>query len=107
MFSNSQADYLVKLSKRLERGGIILDNYTINQQFPFQHEFNLISPDDPEYVFLYEVNQSAKNQFKMTLYFMENDAKIGLLRIDFNGQHENPQNISENVPSYLTPFAGK
>jgi len=30
-----------------------------------------------------------------------------LLRIDFNGRHENPEEVIENLPEDLIPFAGK
>ncbi|MDR2085307.1 MAG: hypothetical protein LBP67_09980 [Bacteroidales bacterium] len=37
---------------------------------------------------------------------MDNETKIGLLRIDFNGQHQNPEEISDRLPEDLHPFVG-
>lgn len=38
---------------------------------------------------------------------MDGDTRIGLLRVDYKGQHENPQTLKENVPEILHPFVGK
>jgi uncharacterized sporulation protein YeaH/YhbH (DUF444 family) len=38
---------------------------------------------------------------------MDNDTKTGLLRVDFNGRHENPEEVIENLPEDLLPLAGK
>ncbi len=37
---------------------------------------------------------------------MDDDTKIGILRVDFNGQHENPHTINDNVPDFLKPYVG-
>lgn len=38
---------------------------------------------------------------------MNEDTRIGLLRVDFSGQHENPHNANDKVPAAFHPFAGK
>ena len=74
---------------------------------PFKETFILASPENTRYVFFYEVDQSAKNVFKLSLHLMNNETKIGLLRIDFNGGHQNPSEITDNLPEELHQFAGK
>lgn len=106
-FTFEQAQYLLQLPKKVEMNGTLQDSITFTQPFPFQERYTLISPDDTEFTFLYEVNQSSKNQFKLTLFLMDEDTRIGLLRVDFSGQHENPHTIKENVPLAFRPFIGK
>jgi hypothetical protein len=67
----------------------------------------LISPDEADYIFIYDISQSKKNQFKLTLYLLDDETKIGLLRVDYSGQHKNPETITEKVPVEFHPFAGK
>lgn len=107
MFTSEQSQYLLALPKKVERDGMLQDTITFNQPFPFQERYTLISAEDTDFTFLYEITQSKKNQFKLSLYLMDEDTRIGLLRVDFSGQHENPHTIKENVPLAFHPFAGK
>lgn len=107
MFSTEQAQYLLQLPKKVEWAEKLQNNIDFHQSFPFQEKYSLVSPEDPEYTFLYEINQSKKNQYKLTLYTMDADTRIGLLRVDYKGQHENPQSLNEYVPEILHPFVGK
>jgi len=106
MFSNNDANYLLSLDKKVFHNDTLTDKLCLTQSFPFQHKFELIAPSDSDYTFLYDINQSAKNQFKLTLYLLDSDTRIGLLRIDFNGQHKNPEMITDKVPEFLHAYAG-
>ncbi|MDR0972265.1 MAG: hypothetical protein LBM25_07770 [Bacteroidales bacterium] len=105
--TQQQINYLIALPKLLDKNGILNDTYTMIKQEPFQKRYTLKSPLNNRYTFLYNVDQSSKNYLKLTLHLMDNDTKIGLLRIDFNGQHQNPENINDDVPNDFRPFAGK
>ncbi|MEJ5245217.1 MAG: hypothetical protein WHV28_05845 [Bacteroidota bacterium] len=107
MFSAEQAQYLLGLPKKVEQNGKLADKLVFDQPFPFTFRYTLISPDDDEFVFLYDITQSSKNQFKLSLYILEDETKIGLLRVDYNGQHKNPEIITDKVPEIFHPFAGK
>lgn len=108
MFSIQQAKYLLQLPKKVEMNGILKDKIEFAEQpFPFTLKYILISPDDTDYVFMYDITQSRKNHFKLSLYLMENETKIGLIRVDYNGQHKNPETITPQVPETFHPFAGK
>lgn len=67
----------------------------------------LISPDDVDFVFIYDITQSKKNHFKLTLYLLEGETKIGLLRVDYNGQHINSEILTDKVPEVFHPYVGK
>ncbi|MFN4299870.1 MAG: DUF6978 family protein [Thermaurantimonas sp.] len=108
MFSIQQAQYLLELPKKVEMNGVLEDKIEIHQQpFPFTVRYTLISPDNTDFTFIYDITQSKKNHFKLTLYLLDDDTKIGLIRIDYNGQHKNPETITPKVPEIFHPFAGK
>jgi hypothetical protein len=107
MFTIEQAKYLLHLPKKVQVNGVLEDEIIFTQAFPFQERYTLISPYDTDFTFLYEINQSKKNQFKLTLYLMDEDTRIGLLRVDFSGQHVNPQVANDKVPAAFLPFRGK
>lgn len=107
MLNNSEVSYLLSMEKKVLDNNNFINTLGVSGKWPFQHKFTLSSPQNTDYLFLYDINQSTKNRFKITLYLMDSDSKIGLLRVDFNGQHKNPENINEHVPEFLIPYAGK
>ena len=104
---HGQAAYLLKLPKMVEIDGILEDTVAFDQQVPFQKRFSLKSPVDNSYQFLYEAAQSAKNTLKLSLHILDDDTKIGLLRVDFSGQHQNPEETNDALPEELRVFAGR
>ena len=107
MFTFDEAQNLLKLPKKVESNGKLLEKMNLDQSLPFQKRFALLASDEPDFFFLYDASQSKKNNFKLSLYIMENESKIGLLRVDFSGQHQNPEIITDNVPAVFHPYAGK
>lgn len=105
--TNEQAEYLLNLPKRVVENDILLDKLTIDQRFPFDARFELVSEKDDEFTFLWEIQQSKKNSIRLSFHHQENDSKTGLLRVDYNSGHKNPEAISENVPEKFHPFVGK
>lgn len=105
--TNEQAEYLVKLPKKIVINEELKDSITINQEFPFNKRFILISEKDPEFTFLWEFQQSKKNKIRVSLHYQDNESKIGLIRLDYNSGHINPMEISEFVPEKFHQYAGK
>jgi hypothetical protein len=105
--TKEQAEYLLKLPKKIVQKEELLSHLTIQQTFPFNERFELVSKNDDEFTFLWKIQQSAKNTFRISLHFQENDSKIGLLRIDFHGGHKNPEVINEFLPEKFHPYSGK
>lgn len=107
MFTYEEAIELVKLPKKVEIEGELRDNVTFDQPIPFIKKFILLSEANENVSFLYDIKQSKRFLLKLTLYLMDDETKIGLLRIDYNGQHTNPMIINDNVPSEFKEYLGK
>jgi hypothetical protein len=105
--TNEQAEYLLTLPKKVVENNTLLDELTIEQQYPFHDRFELVSERDDDFSFLWEIKQSKKNSIRISLHCQEDDSKIGLLRVDYNGGHTNPMEVTEFVPEKFRPYAGK
>jgi len=105
--TNETVDYLIGLNKKITQDGDVLDNVTIEQKFPMQIRFKLVSEDDDDFSFLWEINQSEKNALRISLHFQENDSNIGLFRVDYNSGHHNPENANDGLPDKFKPYIGK
>lgn len=105
--TNEQAEYLLKLPKKVVQNDMLLDKLTIDQKFPFDVRYELVSEKDDEFTFLWDIHQSKKNSIRISFHHQENDSKTGLLRVDYNSGHINPEVVTENVPEKFHPFVGK
>jgi 5-hydroxyisourate hydrolase-like protein (transthyretin family) len=105
--TNEQAEYLLKLPKKIVQKDMLLDKLIIDQKFPFDARFELVSEKDDEFTFLWEIHQSKKNCIRVSFHQQENDSKTGLLRVDYNSGHKNPEVATEHVPEKFHPFVGK
>lgn len=105
--TNEQAEYLLQLPKKVVNKEELLDKLSIDQKFPFNARYELISESDIEFTFLWEIKQSSKNKIKISLHHQENDSKTGIFRIDYNGSHTNPMTANEFVPEKYHSFVGK
>ncbi len=105
--TNEQAEYLLKLPKKIVENDKLLDKLIINQEFPFYARFDVLSGKDDEFTFLWEIKQSKKNSIRLNFHHQENDSKVGLLRVDYNGGHKNPETLSEFLPNKFYPYVGK
>ena len=107
IISNEQSEYLIRLKKKVFQNGGTLEQLTINQEFPMNLRFELISEEDDDFSFLWEITQSAKNDIRISLHFQEDESKIGLFRVDYNSGHRNPETASDKLPQRFLPFVGK
>lgn len=107
MITQEQADYLLTLSKHIIEGEEVLERKKYTPSFPINDRIYMISKEDDEFSFFLEINQSSKQKLKLTLHLQEEDASIGLLRVDFNGRHFNPEIANDKVPDIFKPFAGQ
>ncbi|MBN2683099.1 MAG: hypothetical protein JXR58_11365 [Bacteroidales bacterium] len=105
-FTNEEAKYLIELPKKVYQNDNLVDTETIAIESSFSMRYNLISEDEPDYQFLLDVKQGKKNNLKFDLHFQENESITWLLRVDYNGQHQNPEVANEFVPDFIRPYEG-
>lgn len=101
MLTNQEAEYLIRLDKRLSNPDQIIDlgNKT--------NILELISHEDSDYNFRLDITTNRKIILKTSVHHMESNSFIGLLRIDFKGVHHNPPEIFDTLPEFLKPYADK
>ncbi len=105
--TNDKANELLRLPKKIIFKGEIQEKINLENRFPLHCKFKLISEQDSDCNFLWEITQSTKNRIRINFHHQENDGKIGLVRVDYNSGHKNPEEINEFVPEHFKPFAGK
>lgn len=107
MITAKQAQDLLNLPKHIVEGEEYLDKKEYALKFPIKIRIYMASKTNDDFIFFLEIWQSSKQQIKITLHFQEEDSNIGLLRVDFNSRHKNPEIINTNVPDIFKPYAGK
>jgi hypothetical protein len=110
MITKTQADYLLNLPKHIieqvSRAEVkYLERLNYVPTLPIDERIYLASKQDDEFTFFLEITQSSKVDLKITLHLQEEDASIGLLRVDFNGRHHNPVIANEGIPELFRQFA--
>ena len=105
--TNEQTDYLIQLTKKIVQDDNVLDRITIEQEYPMNLRYELISEEDNEFSFLWEITQSSKNAVRISLHFQEDESKVGLFRVDYNSGHRNPEVTTDKLPEKFIPYIGK
>jgi len=110
MITKVQADYLLDLPKYViehEAKGenTFLERKSYVPSIPINDRLYLASKIDDEFTFFIDIYQTSKNLLKISLHFQEDDASIGLLRVDFNGRHRNPSIANESIPEIFKRYA--
>lgn len=100
------AQYLIDLDKYILKDGEKVDSFTIDIHYPVNLRLTLTAPDDLDQSLLIDIKESEKKSLKLTLHHQDNSTQNGLLRIDYNGRHRNPFEITDSVPERFKPFAG-
>lgn len=102
MITQDQAEYLLKLPKRIIKGEDIPIDLKIEKNL-----FELYSPDDDEWKFSVQIFSNKKIIFRISVHHLEENSKEGLLRVDFKAGHRNPETVNSFVPDFLKPYTGK
>lgn len=100
MFSNELVKKLISLPKEIV-GGTTTINLTDEKI-----RLSLNNEDEPEYDFLFEISSNKKITFKISLHNQEDNAKEGLIRIDYKGGHKNPESMNTFLPDFVKPYIG-
>lgn len=105
--TNEQAQLLIDIDKKITKENSLVDSICLQQEFPIDIRYRMIDTVDGNYEFLWRIKQSSKNAIKLSLHVQDEDSNIGLLRIDYNGPHQNPQIAREDLPIKFQPYVGK
>ena len=101
------AEYLIRLDKYVVQNGEILNTFFMDIQYPMSFRLILSAPDDLDQNLLVDIKESEKKSLKISLHHQDNSTQNGLLRVDFNGRHFNPVDITPTVPEIFRTFAGQ
>lgn len=101
MLTNEEAKYLLNLDK------VLVDPNQVIDLGLKKNRINLISHEDNDCKFWVEITSNTKIILKTSIHHLESTNFVGLLRVDFNGRHQNPFGINESVPLYLRQYEGK
>ena len=101
------AEYLIGLDKYVEQNGEMANTFLIDIHFPMRIRLTLSAPNDLDQNLLADIKESEKKSLKISLHHQDNSTQNGLLRIDYNGRHMNPVDLTPSVPDIFRPFAGQ
>lgn len=101
------AEYLIGLDKYIVYNGEMADTFFMDIHYPMSFRLTLSSPDDLDQTLLLDIKESEKKSLKISLHHQDNNTQNGLLRVDFNGRHLNPVDITPTVPEIFHRFAGQ
>jgi len=107
MITQAQAEYLLGLPKLLTENGAYLQKKSYSPSLPIRDRLFMASEQDTDFTFFLEITQSNKQHLRLSLHFQEDETSVGMLRVDFNSRHRNPEEINEFVPEAFKPFAGQ
>lgn len=106
MIAEHHARYLIDLPKKIAENEELLDYKLVTLEGPFVARIPLLCEKEEEFSFFIDIWQSAKSQIRFSLHLQEDSVNQGLLRVDFNGRHKNPETANANVPENFRPYTG-
>lgn len=66
----------------------------------------LVAEDDEDIAFMWQISQSPKNLIRLSLHCQDGD-NTGLIRVDYNSGHNNPEIAIDTLPEIFRPYIGK
>lgn len=104
---SEEAQFLVKHPKWVvDEQGKIIKKLEMEQQFPMRFRLHLVGSLDQKQEFLLDVKQSEKFSIKLNFQVMDG-SNWGLARLDYNSNHKNPDELSEEVPDIFFGHVGE
>lgn len=108
MITNQQAELLLSSPKHIVENDRKIETKKFDQPTLWDMRFLLIGEYESDvFEFLWEIWQSPKNTIKMSLHHQDNETKMGLFRVDYNSGHNNPHELTDNVPDKFHPYISK
>ena len=110
MLTQEDAERLLSIPKIIVEKGKMLSSYVLDFSKSRDFRIGLSSSDsiNKDAEFLLRIRVSEKMRVKASLHTQDNDTKMCIFRLDFNGApHTNPDDVNEYVPDKFRLFAGQ
>lgn len=108
MITTQQAKEFVDADKVIVVDGERVESFTIVQTFPLRMNINLaVKGKGDEWLFTWQIDQGAKDSLRMSLHCQQYESNIGLIRVDYNRGHHNPEVAPDDLPDFFLPYVGK
>ena len=107
MLTTEQAIDFIKLPKKIFVDGKLRDTIFLEQTFPMDVRLEICAIEDSNLTFLWSIKQSSKMSIRISLHCQQDDSHIGILRVDYNSGHKNPEEAPKDLPKILKPYIGK
>lgn len=107
MLTTEDAIELIKMPKMILVDGHPQQQFIINQEFPIDIRIEMCAVDNENLSFLWSIKQSKKMSIRMSLHCQQEDSHIGIIRVDYNSGHKNPDEAPDNLPEIFIPYIGK
>ena len=102
-----EAERLIHLPKWVvNENGDRIQQLSLEQQFPMQFRLHLVSDEDYLREYVLDVKQSEKLGIRLNFQLMDK-VNSGISRLDYNGNHKNPDELTDNVPAVFHSHAGE
>ena len=101
MFTELEADALIALPKTT---GSPKDYVSLTEGKTRLKIHPVVGTD---FSFILDITMNQKISFKISMHHQEDTNNIGLLRVDSNGTHKNPEEIIPKLPAEFHAYAGK
>lgn len=100
-------DLIAKPKKLVAEDGHLIDSYYLDQKVPLCLTLDLTDTETQKIKFCLAVKQSSKIGYKINFHLMDSNGYIALSRLDINGRHGNPKEVTDKVPDFLVPHASE
>lgn len=108
MITTQQAKDFIDAPKTILADGIAVDVFPIVQKFPMRASIQLaVEGMGDEWLFIWQIDQGQKDSLRMSLHCQQYESNIGLIRVDYNRGHKNPEIAPDDLPDFFLPYVGK
>lgn len=106
MIDFEKAQEMINCEKFVVINGESKGRLSLDQTYPMNMRIELATFDG-DISFIWDIKQSTKNSIRLSLHCMDEDSKLGLIRVDYNAGHINPKTANATLPDCFKPYIAK
>lgn len=106
MIDFEKAQEMIDCEKFVVIDGETIERISLDQTYPMNCRLELTTCDG-DISFIWDIKQSTKNCIRLSLHCMDEDSKLGLIRVDYNAGHINPETATDTLPECFKPYIAK